>query len=70
VVVAQDLANPCHKSQAIIQINVIDLNDNYPTFQKKEYTAGIRQDAQKGALVIKVFAKLIHFLLYVKTISL
>ena len=64
VVVAQDIANQCHKSRALVQINVVDLNDNYPTFSKDEYTARIPENAQSGTLAIKV---LLTFLLRTKT---
>ena len=56
VVIAQDLANQCRKSRAIVQINVIDPSDIYPIFKKKEYTASIPRNAKKGAFVIKVFS--------------
>ena len=52
--IAKDLANECHKSRAVIQIDVLDANDNAPEFGKNEYTATISENAQKGALVEKV----------------
>ncbi len=58
VVVAQDLANECHKSRALVQINVVDLNDNYPTFKEDEYTARIPENTRNGTLVIKVLLTL------------
>ena len=52
--IAKDLANKCHKSRAVIQIDVLDANDNAPKFGKNEYMATIAENAQKGALVEKV----------------
>ena len=54
VIVAQDLADRCHKSRAMVHVNVIDQNDNFPTFLKKEYTASIAKNAPTGSFVIKV----------------
>jgi len=54
VIVAQDLANQCHKSRAMVHVNVIDQNDNFPTFSKTEYNASIAENAPKGTFVIKV----------------
>ena len=56
VIVAQDLANQCHKSQARVHVNVIDQNDNFPTFPKSEYTASIAENAQQGTFLIKLKA--------------
>ena len=58
MVEAVDLANQCHKSRAMVQVNVIDKNDNRPTFPETEYTANIAENAQKGVLVIKVFTNI------------
>ncbi len=58
VVVAQDLANECHKGRALVQINIVDLNDNYPTFNEDKYTARIPEDAPSGTLVTKVLLTL------------
>ena len=69
VVVAQDLANQCHKSRALVQINVIDQNDNRPTFEKNKYTAMISENAQSDAFVIKVLI-LAFFFFDTKTTSL
>lgn len=54
VVIAKDVANECHKSRAVIQIDVLDANDNSPEFGSDEYTASIAENAQKGTLVKKV----------------
>ena len=56
VIEAVDLANQCHKSRAMVQVNVIDQNDNAPTFSKAEYTANIAENAQKGVSVIELVA--------------
>jgi hypothetical protein len=58
VVEGQDKANKCHKSRAMVQVNVIDVNDNFPTFKTKGYTARVPENAQRGAFVIKVFMNL------------
>ena len=54
VVIGKDVDNECHKSRALIQIDVIDVNDNSPKFGQNEYTASIPENAQKGAHVEKV----------------
>ncbi|XP_028398110.1 fat-like cadherin-related tumor suppressor homolog [Dendronephthya gigantea] len=50
VIVADDVNDVCHKSRALVDINVIDVNDNAPTFARSQYTASIDENAQSGAL--------------------
>ena len=56
VIEAVDSVNQCYKSRAMVQVNVIDKNDNPPTFSKTEYIANIAENAQKGVSVIKLVA--------------
>ena len=42
-------------SHVIVAINVTDENDNVPTFNQKEYSAVIRENAQIGEEVSIVF---------------
>jgi hypothetical protein len=54
VVVAQDLTNQCHKSRALVMINVIDQNDNSPRFEKNEPTARTFKNARQ-VLILAFF---------------
>ena len=54
VIEATDEKNICHKSRAVLLINVLDVNDNAPIFEKAKYQARVSEKAQKGTLVEKV----------------
>ena len=54
VVVATDTLNRCHKSRALVIVNVIDINDNSPKFDKNSYTASVPENSRAGTQVIKV----------------
>lgn len=52
---ANDGGTPSLSSHVIVAINVTDENDNVPTFNQKEYSAVIRENAQIGEEVSIVF---------------
>ena len=51
---ANDGGSPSLSSHVIVAINVTDENDNVPTFNQKEYSAVVRENAQIGEEVIQV----------------
>ena len=53
---ANDGGTPSLSSHVIVAINVTDANDNVPTFNQKEYSAVIRENAQIGEKVIEIIA--------------
>uniref|UniRef100_A0A1I7XJY0 Cadherin domain protein n=1 Tax=Heterorhabditis bacteriophora TaxID=37862 RepID=A0A1I7XJY0_HETBA len=55
IVVATDSGNPPLSTEAIVEIQVLDENDNPPVFAKDSYNADVRENANKGTKVLKVF---------------
>ncbi|KAJ8281254.1 hypothetical protein GJAV_G00065390 [Gymnothorax javanicus] len=39
-----------------VVVSVLDINDNPPVFERREYTATVSEDTAPGSLVLKVFA--------------
>jgi len=51
---AVDALNPALSSVASITIHILDVNDNFPRFDRQEYRAEIPEDSQEGTNVIRV----------------
>eukprot|EP00794_Sanderia_malayensis_P015994 gene15994-17605_t len=56
VAIAQDNGFPPLKSSTIIKINVIDVNDQYPTFKQLYYSNNVSEALPIGAVVVRVMA--------------
>ncbi|XP_050531653.1 cadherin-87A [Daktulosphaira vitifoliae] len=54
--IAYDTGYPQLSSSAIISIQILDVNDNYPIFNQTEYKAEIDENSPPGTFVTKVFA--------------
>lgn len=55
-VIAQDNGSPSLTSTATIEVAVLDINDNSPTFSSSSYVIDISEDAAIGSLVVEVTA--------------
>eukprot|EP00794_Sanderia_malayensis_P006804 gene6804-7572_t len=55
--IAFDYGQPSLSSRVLVFINVIDVNDNCPVFEKESYSARIPENASPGLLAAKVTAK-------------
>ena len=55
-VVAYDLGDPALTSTAEVTINVLDLTDELPHFEKKVYEVTIKEGAQTGEVITTVNA--------------
>ncbi|KAM4747481.1 LOW QUALITY PROTEIN: protocadherin gamma-C5-like [Rhinophrynus dorsalis] len=55
-VIASDLGSPPLHTQALIILNVSDINDNTPTFLQTSYSAFITENNEPGYLLCKVSA--------------
>ncbi|XP_073343356.1 protocadherin alpha-2-like [Pagrus major] len=56
VLTAVDGGKPPRSGSLQIHVNVLDVNDNIPTFSKSLYKAHVRENAAKGTVVIKLNA--------------
>jgi len=56
VVVASDAGVPSLSSSAIVTVNLIDANDNSPTFDQAAYEASVSDRAARGLFVVAVQA--------------
>uniref|UniRef100_W5KLY4 Protocadherin-16 n=1 Tax=Astyanax mexicanus TaxID=7994 RepID=W5KLY4_ASTMX len=56
-VVAQDRGTPSLSSTATVEITVLDVNDNSPTFTSSSYTVDVSEDAAVGSSLLDVTAK-------------
>ncbi|XP_023184242.1 protocadherin gamma-C5-like [Xiphophorus maculatus] len=54
---AVDGGNPVRSGTCQITINVLDINDNFPAFEKSIYKVSIGENALKGASVLTLAAK-------------
>ncbi|TSK67188.1 Protocadherin Fat 1 [Bagarius yarrelli] len=54
---ARDGGTPPLTAVAMVNINITDVNDNAPIFERDVYSAIIREDANIGDAVVKVIAK-------------
>ncbi|XP_047209283.1 protocadherin gamma-C5-like [Girardinichthys multiradiatus] len=55
--IAIDGGNPVRSGTCQITINVLDINDNFPTFEKSLYKVSISENAQNGASILTLTAK-------------
>ncbi|XP_076832352.1 protocadherin-16 [Brachyhypopomus gauderio] len=53
---ARDLGIPALSSSVTLDITVLDLNDNSPTFTSSSYTVEIAEDAPEGSFILEVTA--------------
>ncbi|XP_076056118.1 FAT atypical cadherin kugelei isoform X2 [Oratosquilla oratoria] len=53
-IVAKDSGSPQQNSSATIIIEVIDYNDNPPTFSRRNYKASVGEDALPGTVVVQL----------------
>ncbi|XP_054872505.1 protocadherin gamma-C5-like [Amphiprion ocellaris] len=54
---AIDGGNPVKSGVSQITINVLDINDNFPVFEKNVYKVSISENSVKGASILKLSAK-------------
>ncbi|XP_036069769.1 protocadherin gamma-C5 isoform X10 [Oryzias melastigma] len=50
---ALDGGNPARSGTTQLTINVLDINDNFPLFEKKMYKVSVTENSPKGVLIIK-----------------
>ena len=55
-VLGQNTRNRCHKGRTVVVVNVQDINDNSPVFEKPQYSATIAEEKPPGTLVATVTA--------------
>ncbi|KAF7701166.1 protocadherin-16 [Silurus meridionalis] len=55
-IVAQDHGSPFLTTTATVEVSVLDINDNSPTFSSSSYAIDISEDAAIGTLVLEVTA--------------
>ncbi|XP_028975340.2 fat-like cadherin-related tumor suppressor homolog [Esox lucius] len=56
VLTALDGGNPVRSGTTEITVNVLDNNDNAPQFEKMLYEMSVREDSEKGKVIVKVKA--------------
>lgn len=54
---AQDYGRPALSSTVTVYLNVVDLNDNQPTFESSSYSAELLENVTIGTSVLSVFAQ-------------
>nr|XP_061793100.1 protocadherin gamma-C5-like [Nerophis lumbriciformis] len=54
---ALDGGNPVKSGTCKITIDVLDINDNFPVFDEKEYSITLKENSTKGTFVLSVTAK-------------
>ncbi|XP_022615844.1 protocadherin gamma-C5-like [Seriola dumerili] len=54
---AIDGGNPVKSGTSLITINVLDINDHFPVFEKNVYKVSISENSVQGASIIKLEAK-------------
>ncbi|XP_070693404.1 protocadherin gamma-C5-like [Pempheris klunzingeri] len=54
---AIDGGNPVKSGNSQITINVLDINDNFPVFEKNSYKVSINENGAQGSSILKVTAK-------------
>ncbi|XP_055792755.1 protocadherin-16-like [Salvelinus fontinalis] len=55
-VVALDRGSPALSSTATVEVRVLDVNDNSPSFSSSSYTVDVSEDAAQGTTVLEVTA--------------
>ncbi|XP_065192145.1 uncharacterized protein LOC135823227 isoform X2 [Sycon ciliatum] len=55
-IVAQDGGNPGMQATASLSIRVIDINDNYPVFERPSYAVSVHENATLGSTLVTVHA--------------
>ena len=55
-VIAHDLGDPSLTSTTEVRVNVIDLEDERPQFEKRLYELSLQRDAQAGEVLATVSA--------------
>ena len=53
---ASDMGSPRLSSQCLVVISVLDINDNPPVFEHREYTATVSEDVTAGTQLLRVHA--------------
>nr|AAO15696.1 protocadherin [Danio rerio] len=54
---ATDRGSPRHlSSQTLLSVSILDINDNPPVFERREYTATVAEDIPVGTQVLRVHA--------------
>ncbi|XP_033823988.1 protocadherin Fat 1a isoform X1 [Periophthalmus magnuspinnatus] len=53
---ATDQGSPHHSTMAQVVISVLDINDNPPVFEHREYTATVAEDVAVGTQILRVLA--------------
>ncbi|KAM8732234.1 protocadherin gamma-C5-like [Acanthopagrus schlegelii] len=54
---AIDGGNPVKSGTSQITVNVLDINDNFPVFEKNVYKVSISENSVQGASILKLIAK-------------
>ena len=55
-VLGQNTRNSCHKGRAVVLVNVDDINDNAPAFDRVQYSARVLEEKPSGTFVAMVTA--------------
>ena len=55
-VLGQNKQNSCHKGRAVVLVNVNDINDNAPAFDRAQYSATVLEERPSGTFVAMVTA--------------
>ena len=55
-VIAYDLGDPALTSTAGVAVNVLDLTDELPRFEKDVYEVKVKEDIQVGEVLVTVIA--------------
>ncbi|KAJ8984353.1 hypothetical protein NQ317_003500, partial [Molorchus minor] len=56
-ILATDNGKPPMSSECLVTVNVVDANNNAPSFEQKEYLSPVPEDAVVGQRLLKVIAK-------------
>ncbi|KAL6473194.1 hypothetical protein MHYP_G00193820, partial [Metynnis hypsauchen] len=55
-IVAEDHGTPQHSTTQVLSVQVIDVNDEAPWFEKSEYEVNVRENQPAGTAVLTVSA--------------
>lgn len=56
-ILATDNGKPPMSSECLVTVNIVDANNNAPSFEQKEYLSPVPEDAVEGQQLLKVIAK-------------